>query len=403
MAGTMRHAQAGFRHGLMLLLAVMAACAPRKAPIEAPAPPPPVEAPKPVAPVVEARHQVAILVPLSGGNAAVGLSLANAANMALADTGSTKVRITSYDTAAPGGAGLAATKALADGATLILGPLLATDVEAARGVAAARGVTLLSFSNDSGVAGDNVFVLGFQPAQSVERVVDYARDAGLMRFAALVPNGTYGERAAVAFTRAVQSSGGQVVAVTNFARDRAQLAAAARRVSAHDARVKAGAPGAPAPLGFEALLVADSGAIAGAFVPSLRQFGVSLPGVLLMGTELWNAEPGLTRVPALEGAVFAAVPDRRFRSLETRYRERFGGAPSRLSSLAYDAALLAIQAADQWEVGKPFPAARLRDPKGFSGVDGIFRFRGNIAERGLEVQRVTAGGFVTVSPAPAHF
>jgi ABC-type branched-subunit amino acid transport system substrate-binding protein len=403
MAGTVRRAQGGWRLLGLGLLGLMAACAPRKAPIEAPAPPPPVEAPKPVAPVVEARHQVAILVPLTGGNAAVGLSLANAANMALADTGSTKIRITSYDTAAAGGAGAAATKALADGATLILGPLLASDVTAARGVAAARGVPLLSFSNDSGVAGGNVYVLGFQPAQSVERVVAYARGRGLSRFAALVPNGTYGERAAVAFTRSVQGSGGQVVAVTNFARDRAQLPAAARRVSAHDARVKAGTPGAPAPVGFEALLIADSGAIAGAFMPSLRQYGVAQPAVLVMGTELWNAEPGLSKVPALEGAVFAAVPDGRFRALESRYRARFGGAPSRLSSLAYDATLLAIQAADGWEVGKPFPAARLSDTKGFAGVDGIFRFRGNVAERGLEVQKVSAGGFVTVSPAPASF
>ena len=46
---------------------------------------------------------------------------------------------------------------------------------------------------------------------------------------------------------------------------------------------------------------------------------------------------------------------------------------------------------------------RLDDPQGFAGVDGIVRFRGNVAERGLEVQQVTPQGFATVSPAPTNF
>jgi hypothetical protein len=388
---------------LAVALAAVAACAPRREPPAPAPPPPPVEAPKPVAPPREERHQVAILVPLSGANAAVGQSLANAANLALADTGSAKVRITSYDTAAPGGAGAAASRALAEGARLILGPLLATDVTAARGVAQARGVPMLAFSNDRGVAGGNVFILGFQPDQSIGRVVAFARGRGVERFAALVPNGTYGERASIAFTRAVEANGGRVVAVTNFARAREQLPAAARRVSGYDARLKAGTPGNPAPPAFQALLIADSGAIAGAFIPSLAKYGAATPAVTLLGTELWNAEPGLSKVPALHGAYFAAVPDGRYRTLEGRYRGRHGGAPSRLASLAYDATLLAIGLADRWTVGEPFPAKLLADPKGFAGVDGIFRFEGNVAERGLEVQRVAPGGFVTAAPAPTGF
>ena len=42
--------------------------------------------------------------------------------------------------------------------------------------------------------------------------------------------------------------------------------------------------------------------------------------------------------------------------------------------------------------------------KGFSGVDGAFRFgRDNIAERQLEVQEVRGGTVVTVSPAATGF
>jgi hypothetical protein len=66
--------------------------------------------------------------------------------------------------------------------------------------------------------------------------------------------------------------------------------------------------------------------------------------------------------------------------------------------------LLAVSAAgQQWKLGTPFPQSLLADPQGFAGVDGIFRFKGNIAERGLEVQQVGQSGFTTVSPAPTAF
>ena len=64
-------------------------------------------------PTDTARHRVALLVPMSGANAGVGQSIANATTLALLDTKTDKVRITTYDTAL--GAAAAVNKALADG------------------------------------------------------------------------------------------------------------------------------------------------------------------------------------------------------------------------------------------------------------------------------------------------
>jgi branched-chain amino acid transport system substrate-binding protein len=60
-----------------------------------PPPPPPVD----TLPKDQARHRVALLVPLSGPNAALGQSIANATTMALLDTQAKTLRITTYDTA----------------------------------------------------------------------------------------------------------------------------------------------------------------------------------------------------------------------------------------------------------------------------------------------------------------
>ena len=375
----------------MALSGLLAACStvvPR-GPIEAP---PPAQRPVERAPQVEQgiprdtqRNRVALLVPLSGANAGVGQSIANATMLALLDTGATQVRITNYDTAT--GAAAAASRAVAEGAQLILGPLLADDVRAVAPVARAAGVPLLSFSNDAGVAGQGVYVMGYAPAQSVGRVVDYARGRGVTSFAGLMPNGLYGERASTAFLRAVEGAGGQVVSLQTYARAPGALTAAATRL------------GAKAPYG--AVLIADGGATAAAAAPLVKRGSV---GAHILGTELWNSETGVAARPQLAGAWFASVSDTLYRQFATRYRGRFGAGPYRLSSLGYDAVLLTVRIARDWPVGARFPETRLRDPDGFSGIDGAFRFaRDGVAERALEVQEIRGGATVVVSPAPAGF
>lgn len=397
--------------GLML---VMAACAKQTKPVLVT--PPPVTAPgggTTTAPLPEAQqNRVALLVPLSGSNAPVGQSIANAANMALLDAGDKRVNLRVYDTA--GGAEAAAARALSEGAGLFLGPLLAGDVRAVQAVAATKGVPVISFSNDSSLAGGDVYILGFQPGQSIARTVSYARGRGIERFAALVPAGVYGQRAQTAFVRAVEAAGGRSTAVVAYPREPAKMLAAARKVTAYDARTKGGTPtirpdgsvAAPkvAPLPFQALLIADGGSTAAQLMPALVKMGVA-PGVaIIMGTELWNNEPGLASVAALRGALFSSVSDERFRKLAERYRVKFGSNPSRLASFGYDSVLLVNSLAGGWALNAPFPRAALNSRDGFAGIDGAFRFGGgNVAERMLEVQQVGPGVVNTVSPAPKGF
>src|SRR3546814_9841409 len=80
-------------------------------------------------------------------------------------------------------------------------------------IARAAKVPILSFSNDTGVAGNGVFIMGFVPGQSIERVVAYARGKGQQRFGALIPKNLYGTRATAAFRDAVTKAGGTLVAI----------------------------------------------------------------------------------------------------------------------------------------------------------------------------------------------
>ena len=124
----------------------------------------------------------------------------------------------------------------------------------------------------------------------------------------------------------------------------------------------------------------------------------------ILGTELWNTEPGLAANETLRGAWFASVSDAYYRQLATKYRARFAATPYRLSALGYDAVLLTVRIAQDWRIGTPFPAASLTDKGGFAGIDGAFRFgRDGVAERALEVQQIGDGKFTVIDAAAGGF
>ncbi|MCB2079795.1 MAG: penicillin-binding protein activator [Novosphingobium sp.] len=368
-------------------LALLAGCKviPKSGP-EAPQPPP-TTAPTPdTLPTDTERHRVALLVPMSGANAAVGQSIANGATMALLDTNAQNLRVTTYDTSS--GAAAAADKAIADGNKLILGPLLSDNIPAIVARARPAGVPVISFSNDASAAARDVFIMGSLPSQSVERVVEYARGQGVTSFAALVPRGEYGERASSALMSAAKARGGRVVAMEAYDRSNTSVTSAAQRL-----RTKGG---------YQAVLIADGGRIAARAAAPLTEGNPDTTRIL--GTELWSGESVVTSSPALNGAWFAAVADTRFRQFSSSYKSRFGGQPYRIATLGYDAVLLTLRVAREWRVGREFPSARMLDKGGFIGLDGAFRFNGSGAiERALEVREVRTGGVNVVSPAPTRF
>jgi branched-chain amino acid transport system substrate-binding protein len=374
----------------------LAACAsgPRIVPeAERPAPttrPTPV-APRPIQPGLPQdveRHRIALLVPLSGSNAGVGRSLQNATQLAVLDTSSDAMRITTYDTAAPGGAAAAAQQAISDGNRLILGPLLAEEAREVAPIARRARVPVLSFSNDASVAGNGTYILGYVPSQSIERVVNYAARSGIKDFAGLISSGLYGERASTAMLRAVEDAGGRVLAMETYDGRPGSMTSAVAKIGRSP---------------FQAILIAGSADGAVAAVPLIRRSSGGKTARLL-GTELWNTESAVGSKAALNGAWFASVPDNYYRQYASKYRARFSAAPYRLSTLGYDAVLLTVRIARDWRPGDEFPAARLTEREGFAGLDGAFRFgRDGVAERALEVQEIRGGTTATVSPAPPNF
>src|ERR1700736_3372302 len=119
--------------------------------------------------------KVGLILPLSAsGNAGVAAtSMKNAAEMALAEFQNPNIQILIKDDGgAPSGAQAGAQQAVDEGAEILLGPLFAASVPAVAQVARTRGISVIAFSTDAGIAGRGVYLYNILPESAVSRIVE---------------------------------------------------------------------------------------------------------------------------------------------------------------------------------------------------------------------------------------
>jgi len=370
--------------------------------------------------------KVALLLPMTGTYGKLGTAMRQAAELALFDIAGKTFTLTPIDTGGtPEGARRAAQQAKAGGVHLILGPLLSSSVSAVKAEIGDGDINVVAFSTDSGVAGGNVFLMGFLVKPQIDRIVAYANKQGLKRIAVVAPEGPYGQAVVDAFAQAVQATGVQNAGTllypagtsdmtkvfrsfTNYnarasallrvmARTRGKTDAASRR-----ARAKARRSIKIPPPAWDAVIIADGGArllLAGSL---LAFYDVDPDKVQYLGTGQWDDE-SVGQEPNLKGGWFAAPPPSSRATFEAKFKSQFKTDPPRIATLAYDAVALAAVLARS-EGGANFSREAIGSANGFVGIDGIFRFLpSGLSERGLAVLEVAEGEFRMIGTAPGTF
>lgn len=346
--------------------------------------------------------RVALLVPLGSGDPGreqIGRSLVNAAQLAQADLQGIALDLRVYeDAGSTEGGASAASRAVAEGAQIILGPLFSTATAGAEGVAASAGVPLLSFSNNPSVASRDAYILGVTFGSSAERVVGYALSRGLSNVAVVYPNGLEGETARQAVAAAAQGLGATVVSQQGY------------DLSVQG--IEAASPGIAASLqgaGTNAVVLTDgpTGGL-GLIADGLRgPGGLGADTAQFLGIQRWNVSAEILTQPSLQGSWFAAPDPGILAGFEGRYQTTYGERPHEIAGLAYDGVALIgalIRAARAQNSNTPFAAANLTDPAGFAGVYGPFRLLPNgTNQRNLAVLEVRNGSAAVVDRAPRTF
>ncbi len=158
--------------------------------------------------------QIALLLPLSGPNAAQAKAVQAGILAAYYQGNDSQATINVYDTTgSASGARKALAKARAAGAQFVLGPLTVAGVQ---GVAPEQSnIPELALNylpgNNATTAGD-FFQFGLSPEQEARTSAEQAVAQGLSRAVVVVPNNKWGSNIAAAFTRSLTNLGGRVLA-----------------------------------------------------------------------------------------------------------------------------------------------------------------------------------------------
>ena len=335
---------------------------------------------------------VAMLLPLSsqqGGDAIIARSMENAARMAAAEQGGMTINLRVYNTdGSSATAASVAQQAAQDGADVILGPLR-SEAAAAVGVAVANsGLSVLSFSNNTEIAGGNVFVLGSTFANTADRIVSHAAQNGAGTLVLVHAANLAGEVARDAVSSAARRSGTRVAAAIPYEFSQTGVINAVPRVV--EAVRDTGATGV--------LLTADSAGALPFFAQLLPENGLDTTQVRLMGLTRWDTPPQTLDFSGLQGGWFALPDPGAASAFEARYAANYGAPPHPLAALAYDGVrLIANTAATQGGLRPNDLVAS----GGISGAAGALQLLpdGTI-RRALAIAQVTDNQVAIIDPAP---
>ncbi len=343
------------------------------------------------------KVQVALLVPGGSGQASDELlarSLQNATRLAIADLGGAQVDLRVYNTAGqPAQAAAMATKAVAEGAQIILGPVFAQEANAAGVAVAGQGVNVLAFSNNPDIAGNNVFVLGPTFGNTAVRLASYAVRQGKSKVMIVHDRNTAGDIGRAAIAQSVSAAGGQVVATGSYEFSQNGVVSAAPGIAraAKDTGAQA------------VFLTADTAGALPLVSQLLADNGLSSATAQFIGLTRWDIPASTLALPGVQGGWFALPDPALYAQFQSRYNAAYGEAPHPIAGLAYDG-IAAIGALMKRDLTGAVSKAALTQGSGFVGVNGIFRLSADgTNERGLAVAQIRGGRLVVVDAAPRSF
>jgi hypothetical protein len=386
--------------GAMLLTVVVAACASQP---RGQTPPASGTATVPSGTQVSPQAQVdpsgpvtvAFLVPTtasSEGARRAAQDLVAAAQMAKSDLAPGNMILKVYDTrGTDAGAAEAGATAVRDGAALILGPLFGSSARAVAPVAAGAGLNVLAFSNDSSVAGGNVWVLGQLPDDEMRRLFSYASSQGIGTIALAYPTDPYGLQVAAAAGAAGRDASIFVGPTFGYERSFNGIEAASQ-TGASD--IRGG--------GAQGVLIADAGDALRSMAAFLSYYDVSPRNVQYMGLGRWNDPRNMTE-GALRGGWFVAADPSSQAAFDSRFSAQMGRRAGAVAGIGYDAVAVAATLLRSAQAGtrSPFDAIALTGGAGYQGATGPFRLTSDgLNRRSLAVMQIGSDAINVLDPAP---
>jgi ABC-type branched-subunit amino acid transport system substrate-binding protein len=285
----------------------------------------------------------------------------------------------------------------AEGVALILGPIM-TGEDAAR-AAQQKKIPIITLTQKPGISelGDYVFRNFLTPQMQIDTIVPYVVNTlGVERLAILYPEDRYGNTFMTLFKDKVIAYGATVVAVEPYKPDQTDFTAQIAKLSNWDQSANAmmdnrrrhGLRGqnrhvkSEVIVDYDAIFIPDVPEKIALIAPQLAFFDID--NVLLLGTNLWHSDKLIQMAgeyvqdAILADVFYAEGSNENVQEFIMRFEAVYGQRPDFIEALAYDAAMIAFQAASNPRVeSRKDLMDELRNLYNFEGITGPTSFKEN--------------------------
>ena len=356
----------------------------------------------------EKTLRAAVLLPLSGPAEKIGVDIRRGAELAIFTLDNPNIDLTFHDTSQD--VATAVTAAIEQNADLIIGPLFSENARRARPLAAMANMPILTFSNDSTVAGQGVWLIGQTPEQDIDvvltkalnEVVPIDKDARSMpNLVIIAQDNDYGTRISQSAISLLKNKGGAtadlMVLSDDVLMDEKALRQSIKNLTGWLPPSSTGEVKLPK---YDMVLLAGYEAFSLRVAPVLSWYDLDPEKVQFMGPSTWN-NAAILQEPSLKNGWFADVPQDNQNRFQQIWADHFNEPASKPAILAFDAIAMASTLNND---SPQMMITNLTQDQGFSGFSGLFRLNQDGSNtRLLEIRQINVQDADIVFPAGKRF
>ena len=353
--------------------------------------------------------KVGIMLPLTGKNYQIGNSLLNASQLALNKTQNKNIKFFVRDTGNEDHITKNFYSLLSEDIDIILGPIFSKNILKIQPLAKDEDIQIITFSNNSKVAQNNLYVFGLTLEDEVQSILEYSIKLENKKLAVILPDNEYGKRINNEIEKFHYNNQSQVVKTIVYNPIKPDFYEISKNISEYEERkIKLGLKikeletlntesskkeikrlknlDTLGNLPFDSLFIGVENFKQLSMISSiLPYYDVDPKKIQYLGNSVWNKD-SIVKEPGLNNSLFTSLDRDSTTNFKKEYLEVFNQKPHPIASLAYDAVGLVVSLKEN---KKRIDASSLTSKKGFLGINGEFKFYidGNI-KRNPSIYRV---------------
>lgn len=344
--------------------------------------------------------KVGIMLPLTGEHYQIGNSLLNASQLALNKMQNKNVKFFVRDTGDEDNLTKIFYDLLNEEVDIILGPVFSNNILKIQPLAKDENVQIVTFSNNTKVAQENLYIFGLTLEDEIQSILKYATKIGHKKFAAILPDNDYGKRIKNEIEKFHYNHSSQLVKTIMYNTNDPDFYKIAKNISDYEQRkINLGLKikelealnteaskkeikriknlDTYGDLQFDSLFIGVENFKQLSVISSiLPYYDVDPKKIQYLGNSVWNKD-SVIKEPGLNNSLFTSFDNESLSSFKQEYIEIFKQKPHPIAGLAYDAVGLAISLHER---EKYINIASLTLKEGYIGILGKFKFHstGNI-------------------------